>query len=101
MNKFKTKEKAAFVNGIQKLIDKELTIYTVIELERVYLALLFEIKQKVYIKLSEVKGVYSLSFTPAQALALRTFCLLRCKHVDDYMRNRMLQIANAIHQYYA
>ena len=101
MEKFKTKEKAAFVSGLEKIIDKELLTNTNIELEQVYLALLVEIKQKIYNKMGEVKKAYSFSFTPAQAMALRVLFLIKAKSVDMYMCNRMLQVANSIQQQYA
>ncbi len=101
MEKFKTKEKAAFVTGLEKIIDKELLTASESELECLYLAVLSEVKQKIYNKMGEVKKAYSFSFTPAQAMALRVLFLIKAKSVDMYMCNRMLQVANSIQQHYA
>jgi hypothetical protein len=64
-------------------------------------ASLDEVRSMLYKKLDKVQPDYQLSFTPAQAFALRRMAIDYVHDVKTYLGNKMHKIASEVHKQYS
>jgi len=99
MKKFKLKIKHDFAEALEKIIDDYMTYNYADFDDKLVIAGLVEIKDRLYKKLGNYQTEYQISLTPVQAIALRLFITDFSEiGVKSYMGNRLFQISNAIHQ---
>ncbi len=101
MKKYSAKMKAAFINDLHQFIAQLLSREWEDMDDKLLMAVLSEIKDKIYDMLKYSKQEYKLSLTPAQALALRTMYLgFFGNDVKSYLGNNLFQLSNKIDQFY-
>jgi len=102
VKKFKTTLKRPFAEALKTKID-----IVIVDNEseddddKLLLANLAEISHKLYTKLGDPRKEFTISFTPAHAIAIRLFYTGWFDSAAiDYTTNRLRQIADGIHQQY-
>lgn len=68
--------------------------------DKMHMAILAEIKDRLFIKMNNIQKVYAISFTPAQAFALRILAIDYQMPKTTQLGNKLHQMANEIHQFY-
>lgn len=101
MKGVKIEFKYEFAEGLIQIID-ELAGYGYVEDDdKLVIACLLEIKQRLQVRMLTSKKKYTITLSPAQSLALR---LLQTDFVDEkpasYMGSKLLQISNEVEQKY-
>ncbi len=107
MRNYKTKITHPFATGYLNLVEHvtkqiagEGLMPTSNDVEKMLLAALLEIKDRLYIKLGKQKKEYAITLTPVQAIALR---VLYTKFVNDpstYMGSKLMLISNEVDKLY-
>lgn len=93
--------KADFINNLQQYIITLLKREWEDMDDKLLMAVLSEIKDKIYDMLKYSKQEYKLSLTPAQAIALRTMYIgFFGNDVKSYLGNNLFQLSNKIDQFY-
>ena len=103
MKKYTIKLPHPFAVGLCIMIETLLASpdMLVTDQQKMHTAILAEIENKLSAKTKYVQKHHKLSCSPAQAFALRIFFVEYATTPTAYMDNKMLQIANQIHQHYA
>lgn len=101
--KFKTKLKKEFVESLFSIIEKILQQYAhdCTDDDNMLRALFVEIWDKLYRKQGDVKKEYAISFTPAQAFALRILYTDFINENNSYTGNKLHLISNEIHKQFS
>lgn len=107
MRNYKTTFTRDFATGYVKLVDHvtiqvsgEGLMKKSTDIEKMLLAALIEIKDRLYLKLGKQKKEYGITLTPVQAIALR---VLYTKFVNDpstYMGSKLMLISNEVDKLY-
>lgn len=97
--KFKTQLNYAYVEALYSAIcDIVMTTPALADDDKLLHAVLDEIARRLYIKMAVVKDKYTISFTPAQAIALRILYLDYIQDHRTYLGNKLHAIANQVNQ---
>lgn len=68
--------------------------------DKLLAAVLNEISEKIYSKLYTHQNEYQLTFTPAQAFAIRLLYTDYVQTPTSYIGNKLHQVSNQIHQHF-
>ncbi len=103
MKAHKIKFKRPFAEGYTDLVQKLLCEDDPVKRmdtddDKLLLAALVEVKDKLAAKLLHQQELYSLKLTPVQSIALRLFYNDYVKDSTSYMGNALMKIANESHQ---
>lgn len=100
MKKFKTKLKLDAVEALHDYLNEQLRFEVNTDDERLHFACLVEVKNILYIKLAKIQQDYQLTFTPAQAIALRILSTSYVTEITSFLGNKLHQLSNQINQQY-
>lgn len=103
MNKFKTELGRPVAEGLKEIIEKLMQSNPTVDDDKLLIACLAEIAALLDVKLSPYKAKkskYAVTFSPAQALALRILSTDYQTDKTTYMGNKLHMLANKIHQQY-
>jgi hypothetical protein len=103
MKTYSAKLKADFMSELATIIGRAMQdVPPADDEDRLLLAGLFEIRQRLLKKMVEPKGEFKITFTPVQAISLRLFFRDLVDNAGtDYGTNRLRQLADEIHQHYS
>lgn len=100
MKPYKVSMKRTFAEALMQVIDKLIANAPDEDDDRMHLALLGEIKDRLYTKLGKPKMDFGITFTPAQALALRILYTDYVQNPNSYLGNKLHTIAFEVAQQY-
>lgn len=100
MNKYKKQLKREQLTVISETIQWVFTAPALDDDDKLFYSVLAEIKLMADTKLLNVKPVYTISFSAAQAFALRIIAVDCLLEKASYRGNLLHQIANEVHQQY-
>jgi hypothetical protein len=101
MSKFRIKTKREFIEALDNAIE---LLFKMMPIEddddKIFFSLLREIKDKLYDKQKNVRNEYSISLTPAQAIALRVMQENYYQNKTTYLGNELHKISREVNQQY-
>jgi hypothetical protein len=98
---YKTKITFAFATGFMQLINRMLTDNICkADDDKLMLAALVELKEKIYVKMKTVKKDYTLTVSPAQAIAMRVLYTNYINNPTTFMGNKLMLISNEVEKLY-
>ena len=98
---YKTKFKRQLLEALDKLIEVLIEQNPQADDDRLLLSVLSEIQARIYAKLYTVQGEYQMSFTPAQAFALRLLYTDYVNNPTTYLGNKLHMISNEVKQHFS
>ena len=101
-NKYKTKLKKEMAEALLQVICRVLE-YNIPadDDDKLLFATLDEIRRKLDVKLLDYNQSYNLTFSPAQAFALRILSTSYVLDYTSYLGNKLLKISNEVHQQFS
>ena len=96
--KYQTKLDASMAEGIYEIIDTLLHTTVTTDDDKLVFCALAEIHEKLASKIHKKEG--TISFTPAQAFALRILSIDYVSNTTSYTGNKLHQISNEVHHFY-
>lgn len=100
MKPYKCQMKRQFAEALMQVIDRLIADAPDEDDDRMHLALLGEIKERLYTKLGKPKMDFGITFTPAQAIALRILYTDYIQNPNSYIGNKLHTIALEVAQQY-
>jgi hypothetical protein len=101
MKKFSTTLKYDMVEAIKQAIEILLQTKPIDDETKYLFCSLHEIRSILYKRLDKQQGEFKISFTPAQAFALRIMAIEYVYDVRTQLGNKMHAIANQVHKHYS
>lgn len=98
---YKTKFKRNLLEALQAYIEQLLDQGSNQDDDRLLLSVLAEIHRRIAIKLYTPQHEYQVSFTPAQAMALRLLYIDYICQPESYLGNKMHMVANEVHKQFS
>ncbi|MDP1810575.1 MAG: hypothetical protein Q8K66_04140 [Sediminibacterium sp.] len=89
-----------FMEGLYKLIELMLQQSPLYDIDRMHLAVLGRIKDRIYQKMGLYKREYTMTFSPEEAIALRVLYTDYVKEHLTNIGNRLHVISNEVHRQY-
>lgn len=99
-NKYKFAMKRQLAETLKQSIEEVLDNNPVNDDDKLHYAVLAEIKDRLYAKLGKYQTNYTISFTPAQAFALRILYTDYINNPTSYLGNKLHGLAVEVHQQY-
>lgn len=100
MKGYKTSFKHDMSEAIVQTIDSFLQLNYVDENDKLVMANLFELQIRLKKKMINYQHEYTITFTPAQAIAMRILYTDFITGVHTHLGNRLRQIADEVHKQY-
>lgn len=100
MKPYKCQMKRQFAEALMQVIDKLIADAPDEDDDRMHLALLGEIKERLYAKLGKPKMEFSITLTPGQAIAIRILYTDYVQNPNSYLGNKLHTIALEVAQQY-
>ena len=101
MNKYKWAIKHQLAETLKECIEAILQDAPGNDDDKLLFAALAEIKDRLYTKLGKYQDEYTISFTPAQAIALRILYMDYINNPTSYLGNRLHQVAMEVHKQFS
>lgn len=100
MNKFKVSLKRQMAETLKQCIETVLENEPADDDDKLLFSALAEIRDRLYSKLGKYQQEYSISFTPAQAVALRILYVDYINNPTSYLGNQLHLVALEVHKQY-
>lgn len=101
MKGVKVEFKYAFAEGLIKIIDELAVCGYMEDDDKMVIAALVEVKQRLYQRMGISKLQYTMTLTPVQSLAMRILYTDFLTPDKGYMGNKLLQIANDVEKQFS
>lgn len=92
--------KYEFAEGLISIIDKLCTQPLTADDDKMVVAALLEVKERLCTRMARIKEQYTITLSPVQALGLRILHTDFTVNTSAYMAAKMLSIANQVEQTY-
>lgn len=96
MKALKVEFKYAFAQGMIQLIDDLLSKRYEDDDDKIVMAALLEVKQRLYLRMANTRAQYTITMTPVQSIALRILATQFINNHKSYMGSKLLKIANDV-----
>ena len=100
INKYKLAMKRQLAETLKQSIETVLINHPANDDDKLHYAVLSEIRDRLYAKLGKNQTSYIISFTPAQAFALRILYTDYINNPTSYLGNKLHMLAVEVHQQY-
>ncbi len=101
LQKHKITLKHDFAEGLIRLIDEYISLHYTEDDDRLVMAGLQEIRQRLYLRMARYQKEYAISLTPVQALSIRIFYTGFINEPTTYMGSKLMLIAQQVAQKFA